>query len=85
MKTRSVATECDLRGMNLDEAMDAVDKFLDDAALSSLSEVQIIHGKGTGTLRAGIKTHLRGHPHVRAFRGGKYGEGEDGVTVVTLK
>ncbi|MCL1796470.1 MAG: endonuclease MutS2 [Clostridia bacterium] len=85
MGTRSARMECDLRGMNLNEAIDGVDKFLDDASLSSLSEVQIIHGKGTGTLRAGIKAHLRGHPHVQAFRGGKYGEGEDGVTVVTLK
>jgi DNA mismatch repair protein MutS2 len=53
--------------------------------LSSLGEVYIIHGKGTGTLRAGVKEHLRRHPHVKTFRAGKYGEGEDGVTVVTLQ
>ena len=85
MTTRIVKMDCDLRGMNLDEAIDAVDKYLDDAVLSSLSEVSIIHGKGTGTLRSGIKEHLRKHPHVKAFRSGRYGEGEDGVTVVTLK
>lgn len=85
MKTRAVKPECDLRGMPLDEAIESTDKFLDDAVLSSLGEVWIIHGKGTGTLRAGIQTHLRGHAHVKAFRAGKYGEGEDGVTVVTLK
>ncbi len=85
MMTRSVKLECDLRGMSLDEAIDTVDKYLDDSVLSSLGEVSIIHGKGTGTLRAGIKEHLRRHPHVKAFRAGKYGEGEDGVTVVTLR
>ncbi len=85
MTTRSVKLECDLRGMMLDEAIDAVDKYLDDAVLSSLGEVSIIHGKGTGALRTGVKEHLRKHPHVKTYRAGKYGEGEDGVTVVTLK
>lgn len=85
MTTRSVNLECDLRGLALDEAIEAVDKYLDDAVLSALGEVSIIHGKGTGTLRNGVKEHLRRHPHVKAFRAGKYGEGEDGVTVVTLK
>ncbi len=85
MTTRVVKMDCDLRGMSLDEAIDTVDKYLDDAVLSSLGEVAIIHGKGTGVLRSGVKEHLRKHPHVKAFRGGKYGEGEDGVTVVTLK
>lgn len=85
MTTRAVKLDLDVRGMNLEEAIDAVEKYLDDAVLSSLSEVSIIHGKGTGTLRSGVKEHLRRHPHVKSFRGGKYGEGEDGVTVVTLK
>ena len=85
IKTRSVKTECDLRGMALDEAIEAVDKFLDDSMLASVHEVYIIHGKGTGTLRGGVKEHLRKHPLVQAYRGGKYGEGEDGVTVVTLR
>jgi len=85
MKSRSVNLELHLRGMALDEAIDAVDKYLDDAMLSSLGEVSIIHGKGTGTLRSGVKEHLRKHPLVKSYRAGKYGEGEDGVTVVTLK
>ena len=83
--TRAVKRELDIRGMALDEALPEVDKFLDDAVLSSLGEVSVIHGKGTGTLRAGIQTHLRKHPHVEAYRLGKYGEGEAGVTVVTIR
>ena len=85
IRDRSVATEIDVRGMNLEEAILAVDLYLDNAALQSLGEVYIIHGKGTGVLRAGIQDHLRRHPLVKSFRLGKYGEGEDGVTVVTLK
>ena len=85
IRDRSVATETDVRGMNLEEAILAVDLYLDNAALQSLGEVYIIHGKGTGVLRAGIQDHLRRHPLVQSFRLGKYGEGEDGVTVVTLK
>ena len=85
IRDRSVATETDVRGMNLEEAILAVDLYLDNAALQSLGEVYIIHGKGTGVLRAGIQDHLRRHTLVKSFRLGKYGEGEDGVTVVTLK
>ena len=85
IRDRSVATETDVRGMTLEEAILAVDLYLDNAALQSLGEVYIIHGKGTGVLRAGIQDHLRRHPLVKSFRLGKYGEGEDGVTVVTLK
>jgi len=82
---RAVAQEIDLRGMALDEALGEVDKFLDNAVLSALSIVQVIHGKGTGTLRTGIQSHLKKHPHVKSYRLGKYGEGEEGVTVVTLR
>jgi DNA mismatch repair protein MutS2 len=82
---RMVKVELDIRGMALDEALPEVDKYLDDAVLSALGEVSIIHGKGTGVLRAGIQSHLRKHPHVAEYRLGKYGEGESGVTVVTLK
>ena len=83
--TRTVPMECDVRGMALDEAIPVVDQYLDEAVLASLTEVSIIHGKGTGVLRSGIQQHLRRHPHVKSFRLGVYGEGESGVTVVTLK
>ena len=58
---------------------------LDAMILQGVGEVSIIHGKGTGTLRSGIQQELRHHPHVKSIRLGVYGEGEDGVTVVTLK
>ena len=83
--TREVRTELDVRGMLVEEALQEVDKFLDDAVLSSLGEVYIIHGKGTGALRAGVQQNLKRNPRVKSFRLGRYGEGEDGVTVVTLK
>ncbi|MBQ6357983.1 MAG: Smr/MutS family protein [Clostridia bacterium] len=82
---RQVQTECDVRGMNLEEAIDEVDAFLDGALLNKLGQVYIIHGKGTGILRNGIQQHLKRYGAVKSFRLGKYGEGEDGVTVVTLK
>ncbi len=82
---RAVQMECDVRGMSLDEALLSVDMFLDGAVLNKLSQVYIIHGKGTGVLRSGIQQHLKKHPAVKTFRLGKYGEGEDGVTVATLK
>ena len=85
MMTRTVKSECDVRGMNLEEALDAVGLYLDEATLAGLNEVYIIHGKGTGILRAGIQQDLRKNRHVKGFRRGMYGEGEDGVTVVTLK
>ncbi len=85
ISARAVERECDVRGMNLEEAICAVDLFLDGAIMNKLNEVYIIHGKGTGILRAGIQKHLRSHPAVKEFRLGRYGEGEDGVTVVTLK
>ncbi|MDR2656268.1 MAG: endonuclease MutS2 [Oscillospiraceae bacterium] len=83
--TRAVRTELDLRGLALDEALPEVDSFLDDAVLSALGEVSIIHGKGTGTLRSGIQSHLKRHPHVQEYRLGKFGEGESGVTIVKLR
>ena len=83
--TRTVSSECDVRGMSLEEALGAVSLYLDEAVLAGLNEVYIIHGKGTGTLRAGIQQDLRKNKYVKSFRRGVYGEGEDGVTVVTLK
>ena len=85
MLSRTVSSECDVRGMSLEEALDAVSLYLDEAVLAGLNEVYVIHGKGTGTLRAGIQQDLRKNRHVKSFRRGMYGEGEDGVTVVTLK
>ncbi len=84
-KTSTISTQVDVRGMMVDEALPIVDKYLDDAYLSGLKQVTIIHGKGTGALRAAITTMLRKHPHVEEHRPGKYGEGEMGVTVVTIK
>lgn len=82
---RQAASECDVRGLTLEEALTSVDLFLDGAMLASLKNVSIIHGKGTGVLRQGIQAHLKKHPAVKEFRLGRYGEGEDGVTIVTLK
>ncbi|MBQ8159228.1 MAG: endonuclease MutS2 [Clostridia bacterium] len=83
--TRQVRVECDVRGKALDEAILEVDQFIDGCVMQGLGEVYVIHGKGTGVLRAGIQQELRHHPHVKKIRLGVYGEGEDGVTVVTLK
>ena len=85
MKNASVALSCDVRGRALDEAIEEVDRYLDDAVMAGFHEVTIVHGKGTGVLRSGIQQYLKRHQHVKSCRLGKYGEGEDGVTVVTLK
>ena len=84
-KAGSPAVELDLRGMTADEALALVDQFLDRASLSHMETARIIHGKGTGVLRNAVRTHLRSSRYVKSFRPGRYGEGEDGVTVVTLK
>ncbi len=82
---KSVPLFINLHGYTVEEAIVEVDKYLDDAFLAGIKEVSIIHGKGTGALRSGIQQYLRRHPHVQSFRLGKYGEGETGVTIVTLK
>jgi len=84
-KALNISPEIDLRGMLPEEARAAADKYLDDAFLASLSKVYLIHGKGTGAVRNAIHAYLKRHPHIKEYRLGVYGEGEDGVTVVTLK
>ena len=84
-KTSTISPEVDVRGLMVDEAWPVVDKYLDDAYLAGLKQVMIIHGKGTGALRTAIMQRLRRHPHVEAQRPGTFGEGEMGVTVVTIK
>ncbi len=87
-RTRSVSnmkTEIDLRGQTLDEAIMEVDRFIDQALLANLQMITIIHGKGTGVLRKGINEFLKKHPMVTGFRAGGLGEGDTGVTIVTLK
>ncbi|OOB77690.1 MAG: hypothetical protein BEN19_01445 [Epulopiscium sp. Nuni2H_MBin003] len=84
-KALHIRAEIDLRGMMSDEAVAAVDKYLDDAYLAGLKQVTIIHGKGTGVLRNAVSVMLKRNQHVLSFRLGKYGEGENGVTIVELK
>ncbi len=85
LRTAAVSSRCDLRGMNADEAILELDRFLDAAVMAKLEELTIVHGKGTGVLRAAVAKYLKGNPAVKAFRSGVYGEGETGVTIVTLK
>ena len=85
LKQKAISNEINVIGLNVDEAIYIVDKFLDDCSLSSLNNVRIVHGKGTGKLRQGIHIFLKKHPHVKNFRLGTFGEGEMGVTVVELK
>ena len=84
-RAAAAKAELDLRGMMVDEALGAVDLFLDNALMGKLETVTIIHGKGTGALRKAVRDHLRHSRYVKEFRPGAYGEGEDGVTVVTLR
>ena len=85
VRLTAAKAEIDLRGQMTDEAIAAVDLFLDNALMGKLETVTIIHGKGTGALRKAIREHLKRSRYVKEFRPGVYGEGEDGVTVVTLK
>jgi DNA mismatch repair protein MutS2 len=83
-RDENIRTELDLRGTTLDEAIMEVDRFLDEAFLSNLGQVYVIHGKGTGALRTGIQEFLRRHKHVKSYRLGQFGEGGAGVTVAEL-
>ncbi|SFN31618.1 endonuclease MutS2 [Proteiniclasticum ruminis] len=85
LNLRSVSTSCDVRGSDALEAERAVDYYLDEASMTGLLEVTIIHGMGTGILKEHLWDMFRHHPHVKKYRLGEYGEGGKGVTIVTLK
>ncbi len=84
-KSLSVSTEINLLGKTVDEAISALDKYLDDAYLAHLPSVRVVHGKGTGALRSAVHSHLKRLKYVKEFRLGEYGEGDAGVTIVTFK
>lgn len=84
-KTMNLSPELDVRGETVDSAVALIDKFLDDAMLSSIGQVRIIHGKGTGLLRQGIHSYLKRLSYIKSYRLGVFGEGDAGVTVVELK
>ena len=85
LRALGASPEVDLRGMMTDEAILALDRFLDSAVMGRLETVTIIHGKGTGAVRKAVREHLKRSKYVKSFRPGRYGEGEDGVTVVELR
>ena len=84
-KSLAISPEINLLGKTVDEAIAELDKYLDDASLAHLSSVRIVHGKGTGALRAGIHKYLKRQKHVKSFRLGAFGEGDAGVTIAELK
>ena len=84
-KSLSVSPEINLLGKTVDEAVSELDKYLDDALLSHLNTVRVVHGKGTGALRKGIHEYLRRQKHVKSYHLAEYGEGDAGVTIVELK
>ena len=84
-KSLSVRPEINLLGKTVDEAVSELDKYLDDALLSHLNTVRIVHGKGTGALRKGIHEYLRRQKHVKSYRLAEFGEGDAGVTIVEFK
>ncbi len=84
-KAQSILSEINVIGLNVDQAIPIIDKYLDDCSMANLEQARIVHGKGTGKLRIGIHNFLKKHPHVKSFRLGTFGEGEMGVTIVYLK
>lgn len=84
-KAATISTEINLLGKTVDEAVAELDKYLDDAYLSHLPSVRVVHGKGTGALRKGIHNYLRRQKHVADFHLAEFGEGDAGVTIVTFK
>ncbi len=83
-RARSVASSLDLRGARVDEALEALDRYLDDASLAGLDKVLIIHGSGTGALRDAVRAEAGSHPLVKGVRAGERGEGGDGASIITL-
>lgn len=83
--TRDAATTVDVRGMNAEEAIMEVDRFIDNCVLTGIESATVIHGIGTGVLKAALRQHFKKHKNVRTHRPGVYGEGEDGVTIIELK
>lgn len=81
---KTVPMEINVIGQNVEEACFSIDKYLDNCALNGLASARIVHGKGTGALRAGIHKFLKTHPHVKSYRLGTFGEGEMGVTIVEI-
>ena len=77
--------EINLLGKTVDEAIAELDKYLDDAYLSHLPSVRIVHGKGTGALRSAVQNHLKRCKYIKSYRNGAYGEGEAGVTIAEFK
>lgn len=84
-KAKNISPEINVIGMTVDEAIPIIDKYLDDASMSGLTSIRIVHGKGTGKLRSGIHQFLKNNKHTKSFRLGTFGEGEMGVTVVELR
>ncbi len=81
----TAATRLDLRGMTVDDCLIELDRFIDSGLRTGLNEFTVVHGKGTGALRTAVTRYLKASPYVKSSRLGVYGEGEDGVTIVTLK
>ena len=84
-KSASISPEINLLGMTVDEALSVLDKYLDDAYISHLPSVRVVHGKGTGALRSAVQSHVKKLSYVKSFRAGEFGEGDAGVTIVEFK
>ena len=83
-KSSTISPEINLLGLTVDDAIAKLDKYLDDAYLT-LPQVRVVHGKGTGALRAGITNYLKSVSYIKSFRLGEIGEGDTGVTIVEFK
>ena len=84
-KASNISPEINLLGKTVDEAIAALDKYLDDAYVTHLPSVRIVHGKGTGALRNAVQNHLKKLSYIKSFRLGEFGEGDAGVTIAEFK